>query len=721
MAAAIANDPSLVGVPSRPAAQPTYFAANPDVAAEYTKYSSDYTPEQFAEKHYTLFGVNEGRAAPTFTPTATVAAPLNMQSVATTADTGATTTTAAPNYEQMVRDAYGSIGRTGVGDAASNIDQAGFDYWLNTLQSGASTPEAFNRNFQTAVADYLVTKPQDQYSTYVTDFLTDTKPAAVSGIVDLYRDVLGRAPDAGGLGYWFQQFGSEISPEERAVFRTAAHQEKVDPLIYAYELGVESNDFSALATLLAATPDPKSLIADYGLNSNQINQIEAGTNIDLDGSGAIGYNVTLADNFNASGTYSAFVDNLRNGDVNPIDAINSLNVGADAKQATINIYNEILSQQDAGTEGDWGTGTLASKQAAAAEMAWRLAEGGAKSLQDIGVRQVERRVEDGEGGVSTYLEPEYFSKSTGQLVNYNQNSGGLKLNYHIHTMPDGTVVPIATKRRSDWMNFREDVLKPAVSLASLAFPALAPYVAAGNAINAASKGDWGTAIVSALSAVPGFNSVLKFSPETLSTINTAKTTAQVLNALDKGNPVALATALAQTTIGKDLMLQDMGNGITLGDVVNTAKIAKLAGDGNYAEALATAGELTNSPNLRLAASAESLRQAVRTGDPFKIIAAVGQLDRATKAADTSGGGIQNRVADDTTPQGDGVTNVLADAGLITSDGQFANTSLTDADVADITGVGTTTGSDTQLASSGTGAVTDAGGGGTGAAEFQFRC
>jgi len=89
--------------------------------------------------------------------------------------------TTAPNYEQMVRDAYGSIGRTGIGGAASNIDQAGFDYWLNTLQSGASTPEAFNRNFQTAVADYLTNKPRDQYSDYVGDVLSQNSLTAATG------------------------------------------------------------------------------------------------------------------------------------------------------------------------------------------------------------------------------------------------------------------------------------------------------------------------------------------------------------------------------------------------------------------------------------------------------------------------------------------------------------------------------------------------------------
>lgn len=87
----------------------------------------------------------------------------------------ATPTPAAPTYEQMVLDAYRSIGRTGLGTEVSNIDQAGFDYWLNALKSGQSTPEAFQRNFQNAISDYLTKNPQDQYSTYVTNYLEGEK------------------------------------------------------------------------------------------------------------------------------------------------------------------------------------------------------------------------------------------------------------------------------------------------------------------------------------------------------------------------------------------------------------------------------------------------------------------------------------------------------------------------------------------------------------------
>jgi len=187
------------GIPAAPA----YFAANPDVAAAYANRANDpnlastvnMTPDQFAATHFQNFGSTEQRAVPT------------------------------SSYEQMVHDAYGSIGRTGMGDAASNIDQAGFDYWVDTLKSGASTPEAFNRNFQTAVADYLTTKPEDQYSSYVTNFLTETKPAAVSGIVDLYQDMLGRAPDAAGLGNLYKQFGSSVDDAEREQFRQSTAAE----------------------------------------------------------------------------------------------------------------------------------------------------------------------------------------------------------------------------------------------------------------------------------------------------------------------------------------------------------------------------------------------------------------------------------------------------------------------------------------------------------------
>ena len=49
----------------------TYFNANPDVAAAYTGNTYGMTPQQFADFHYTTYGVNEGRASSTPTPVPT--------------------------------------------------------------------------------------------------------------------------------------------------------------------------------------------------------------------------------------------------------------------------------------------------------------------------------------------------------------------------------------------------------------------------------------------------------------------------------------------------------------------------------------------------------------------------------------------------------------------------------------------------------------------------
>ena len=146
-----------------------------------------------------------------------------------------------PDYEQIVRNAYGSIGRTGIGSGASNIDQAGLDYWINTLKTGASTPEAFNRNFQTAVADYITTNPNDEYSQYVKNYLgvpdttatTSTTVATSTPItapinptVKLYQDTLGRTPSQEEIDSW--NFGSTIDAGELNSFLGAARNEAVD-------------------------------------------------------------------------------------------------------------------------------------------------------------------------------------------------------------------------------------------------------------------------------------------------------------------------------------------------------------------------------------------------------------------------------------------------------------------------------------------------------------
>jgi hypothetical protein len=105
----------------------------------------------------------------------TLAAQIDAQRKTTTGGTttgstttGSTTTTtggggaAVDNsalYRNLVTQAYGGIGRTGFGTRANQIDQSGFDFWLNALQNGTLTPETFNASFNRAVGQYVTENP----------------------------------------------------------------------------------------------------------------------------------------------------------------------------------------------------------------------------------------------------------------------------------------------------------------------------------------------------------------------------------------------------------------------------------------------------------------------------------------------------------------------------------------------------------------------------------
>lgn len=178
---------------------------------------------------------------------------------------------------------------------------------------------------------------------------------------------------------------------------------------------------------------------------------------------------------NPGGDYISFINNLKNQTVDPLAAINSLNVYDPLKQNTITIYGEILKQQQLGMDQYWGSGVLASNKAAAAEMAWRMAEGGVVSLKDLGQRTVTTKQIDPESGSEYSVEStEYYNKTNGEAMNMNMNSGALKLNYNFHVTDNGMIIPYATKRSSDWVQFRDNVAKPIAAIALAAYGV--PYV-----------------------------------------------------------------------------------------------------------------------------------------------------------------------------------------------------------------------------------------------------
>ena len=163
------------------------------------------------------------------------------------------------------------------------------------------------------------------------------------------------------------------------------------------------------------------------------------------------------------------------------------------------------------------------------DTAFRLAETGTDSIYDLGQRTVET-VGEGYNGPETYTTTELYHKPTGAAVT--MPDWGFDNQYQLQFAPDGTPIAYSTPKQSDWMKFREDILRPAVNMVAPFIPGVGPYVAAANAAYAASKGDWEKALLSGLSAAVPMAGQFGASADTVSMLNNAKQAANVLKALE---------------------------------------------------------------------------------------------------------------------------------------------------------------------------------------------
>jgi hypothetical protein len=173
------------------------------------------------------------------------------------------------------------------------------------------------------------------------------------------------------------------------------------------------------------------------------------------------------------------------------------------------------------------------------DTAFRLAETGTDSLYDLGQRTKDVTDVDPESGQAyTRQETEMYHKPTGAAVQPPSMSG-YKNNYHLE-FQDGIPVAYSTPRPSSWMQFREEVLKPVVSIGSAFIPGVGPWVAAANSAYAASKGDWKSALLSGLAAAVPLAGKFGASAQTASTLNNVRQAASVLNALQSKDLLGLA-------------------------------------------------------------------------------------------------------------------------------------------------------------------------------------
>jgi len=144
----------------------------------------------------------------------------------------------------LVKDAYASIGRTGLGEGVANIDKGGLDYWTGQLESGAIKPEEFTKTFNQAVTNYILEKPveTDATSKYVVDFLN--QKATTGGVTQAGGVTL----DANG-----KPILGDAAQVTAAAINTNANQ-NVDTTARADEIANTGKGAAAITASTAAAP-----------------------------------------------------------------------------------------------------------------------------------------------------------------------------------------------------------------------------------------------------------------------------------------------------------------------------------------------------------------------------------------------------------------------------------------------------------------------------------
>jgi hypothetical protein len=89
----------------------------------------------------------------------------------------------AEEAQKLVDAQYATIGRTGVGTGAAQIDEVGRKNWTDALVGGTLKAADLGSRFSTAVTDYMAQNPADQYTNYVKDY--QAKQAGTTGGGDI--------------------------------------------------------------------------------------------------------------------------------------------------------------------------------------------------------------------------------------------------------------------------------------------------------------------------------------------------------------------------------------------------------------------------------------------------------------------------------------------------------------------------------------------------------
>jgi hypothetical protein len=164
---------------------------------------------------------------------------------------------------KVVNDLYATIGRTGMGTGTNQIDQGGFNYFKNMLDSGMTSDQVKNE-FQKAVNQYLIDKPTDEYSKYVA-------PTYLKTITDnIAKDTTLSAFDKNNKIFeTAQQYGMDDAAIDKAFGKEAADAYRKD-----YGTNIKSFITTTLADTTKSDFDKVAAINQaankYGLDPNEI-------------------------------------------------------------------------------------------------------------------------------------------------------------------------------------------------------------------------------------------------------------------------------------------------------------------------------------------------------------------------------------------------------------------------------------------------------------------
>lgn len=138
-------------------ADPSKVADFTGFANEYLSFISDYGDPKAMEKVLNdLFALQSGLPDPVSLADEITGGKTLSDLYTLLAETGGWNP-GASEIESIVSAAYANIGREGIGTGSGNIDQAGFDYWLESLISGAISIGDFHSTFEDASVNAIVT------------------------------------------------------------------------------------------------------------------------------------------------------------------------------------------------------------------------------------------------------------------------------------------------------------------------------------------------------------------------------------------------------------------------------------------------------------------------------------------------------------------------------------------------------------------------------------